>query len=207
MTILSGLFEELDNLDWTRNELAMSQVASLLEKVDARREEVREELSSTQRAELERRAARSHETSTHYKWYLHDNPSVGYVVWLHEYKGVALRRPGFAEVPHNHRYWLTSLILAGGFQHNLYSVETEGDDILHISVRAESDLSKGTVYSVDSDDIHALSEIQDPTLTFIVQSPAAKSYSEVFNSNTMRVERHVPFSSRIDSFKSLVRVI
>lgn len=68
------------------------------------------------------RYAASHETSTHYKWLLYRSYSPRFTVWLHDYKTDETRGPGYAQVPHNHRYDLCSMVLAGGYDSLQYDV-------------------------------------------------------------------------------------
>src|SRR5215469_6644826 len=46
----------------------------------------------------------SHETSSHYKWLMYRSYDPRFTLWLHDYKPAAVRGPGYAQVPHNHRY-------------------------------------------------------------------------------------------------------
>jgi len=128
---------------------------------------------------------RSVEKTTHYKWFLGEGSSGRFQVWLHEYKPKTHRREGHATVAHNHRFWLTSLILRGGFTDTRYERTAEGDRRL-IAPIASRVMRTGDTMVLAPDEIHALGELQDGTLSLIVQSKPVRSFSEVFENGTVR---------------------
>lgn len=126
---------------------------------------------------------RSVEKTTHYKWFLDEDAAGRFQIWLHEYKPKTHRREGHASVAHNHRFWLTSLILRGGFTDTRY--EREGDSAA-ISPIESRRMEPGDTMVIDPDEIHSLSGLEDGTLSLIVQSKPIRSYSEVFERGEVR---------------------
>ena len=128
---------------------------------------------------------RSVEKTTHYKWFLGEGPDRDFELWLHEYKPRRLRRPGHATVAHNHRFWLTSLILRGGFTDTRYArVEGEGEPLIKPVAQRSMDL--GNTMVIDPEEIHSLAALQDKTISLVVQSRPVRSYSEVFEEGEVR---------------------
>lgn len=125
---------------------------------------------------------RSVEKTTHYKWFLDEDPERRFQIWLHEYKPSSHRREGHATVAHNHRFWLTSLILRGGFTDTRY--ERKGEAA--ISPIESREMRGGDTMVLSPDEIHSLGELCDDTLSLIVQSKPVRSYSEVFEGGEVR---------------------
>ncbi len=105
---------------------------------------------------------KSVEKTTHYKWLLGEDPSKRFQVWLHEYKPKTHRREGHASVAHNHRFWLS---------------------IQPIDSRR---MRPGDTMVLAPEEIHALSELRDGTLSLIVQGRPVRSFSEVFENGEVR---------------------
>ncbi len=142
----------------------------------------------------------SHETATHYKWHIYTNQQQSYRLWLHEYKKKDLVRFGYATVPHNHRYSFASLILRGGFKHELYQIERIPNNhhtFKNLSLLETSDFELGKIYTIDSNQVHSLSNIQDDTLTFIVERQSTRDYSEEFDLKNKQITRHFSFEWKI----------
>ena len=130
---------------------------------------------------------RSVEKTTHYKWFLDEDPERRFQIWLHEYKPSSHRREGHATVAHNHRFWLTSLILRGGFTDTRYERAGRAeDDSSSISPIESRRMRSGDTMVLSPDEIHSLSELGDDTLSLIVQSRPVRSYSEVFEGGEVR---------------------
>lgn len=208
--MLIELAATLDSLNWDDMLATSSRLEQLLTRINNSRQALRDAFRSIPRERLEDIADLSHETTTHYKWYVLGDPKRRYIVWLHDYKPESLRRPGYAEVPHNHRYWFTSLILAGGFRHHIYKVvrnELDPHTYKSIDLIATSSHEKGTIYSIDPETVHSLSELKEPTLTLVVQSRPYKQYSEVFSLHDHKIQHYYAFSSRIDTFSDIIDLI
>lgn len=134
-------------------------------------------IGSWDEGDLETRQLRCHETSTHYKWFVHYHENLRYRIWLHQYKSADERRDGYAEVPHNHRYSLASLILNGQFKHHFFDLVS--GNLVEAHHRCVA-YSRGDVYSVDWRCVHKLSGLSDHTMTLVVESPLARHFSEAF---------------------------
>ena len=84
---------------------------------------------------------------------------------------------GHAEVPHNHRYSLASVILNGGFLHHVF--ERHGAHLREVAAVRRT-YQRGDAYAVRHNEIHKLSELCDGTLTLVVESPLVRHFSEAF---------------------------
>lgn len=173
----SELVASLNGVDWHPAGRMDPCVRDLLDAVARRPSLVREHVASWAEGDLEERGLRCHETSTHYKWFVHYDPFRHYRIWLHQYKPKAARRPGHAEVPHNHRYSLASVILNGGFMHHMF--ETIAGRLREIADLRRS-YQRGDTYIVRYDEIHKLSALSDDTITLVVESPVVRHFSEAF---------------------------
>jgi predicted metal-dependent enzyme (double-stranded beta helix superfamily) len=209
MRLLSNVVRTLDSLDWSDLASTHETIEEVLAELYESRESLREEMATLGDSELEQQEELSHETTTHFKWYVHKGLSPRYKVWIHEYKERGLRRSGYAEVPHDHRYWFTSLVLLGGFEHHIYRVEGAGDSDCFESIEEvrSSECRKGTVYTVDPTMVHALSRIAEPTLTVVVRSGAVRPYSQTFDVESRKVTKYFPLSSRLANLKNIVALI
>jgi predicted metal-dependent enzyme (double-stranded beta helix superfamily) len=135
----------------------------------------------------------SHETSTHYKWLIHRDVSRRFTLWVHDYKPAELRQPGYAEVPHNHRYDLCSIILSGGYTSVLYDVS---DGVVPLK---RDSFAAGDVLSLSHHDVHSLTDVSEGTLTLFVEGPTVRNFSSAFPPNGP--PRHfVDFNGRRDAF-------
>ncbi|HEX8566006.1 MAG TPA: hypothetical protein VF648_10085 [Pyrinomonadaceae bacterium] len=197
--ILKQIIDSLDSQNWSDLPATFSKINDLLTHINSNRNLLYEELASESFAERVSIAKKSKEVSTHFKWCIHKEERLGYNVWIHEYKDKQSRRLGYAEVLHNHRYWFSSLILSGGFEHYRYNVERIDDfSFKQISVTEVINYSKGDIYTIDSDVVHTLKNIKDSTLTLVIGSKGIKPYSEEFVPSTKKINRHYPFLSRIE---------
>jgi predicted metal-dependent enzyme (double-stranded beta helix superfamily) len=126
---------------------------------------------------LEKRQLSCHETATHFKWFLHYSERRRFKVWLHQYKNAGERKIGFAEVPHNHRYSLASVILSGGFSHHCFE---RNDGVLTEHEGARRRYGPGDAYTVGWREVHKLSGIDERTLTLVVESAPVRNFSEAY---------------------------
>jgi len=129
--------------------------------------------------------ARSVEKTTHYKWFLGETPDRSFELWLHEYKPKRLRREGHAMVAHNHRFWLSSIVLQGGFTDTRFERDDASPTLLR-EITSRS-LATSETMVIDPDEIHSLSALEDGTITLIAQSAPVRSYSEVFERGSKNV--------------------
>ncbi len=139
----------------------------------------------------------SHETSTHYKYFLFKDRSSGLSLWLHEYKSEKLRKKGYAEIPHYHRYDFASYIIRGGFEHFKYSVKrsTDRKQLSDMLVIEERKYCRGDIYGITAiRDIHCLENIEPNTLTLVLRGKSKKKFSESFDFSTKCINTHIPIS-------------
>jgi predicted metal-dependent enzyme (double-stranded beta helix superfamily) len=180
-TQLGALIGQASALNWTERDVAHAGVSSIFADLDV------DSLCAELRSRLSEIAdpGGSVEKTTHYKWLLaKDDPGKRFEVWLHEYKPKTHRREGHASVPHNHRFWLTSLILKGGFTDTRFERTADaGSSIAALQTRA---MRPGDTMVIAPEEIHALSELRDGTFSLIVQSQKIRSYSEVFEDGAVR---------------------
>ncbi|HEV2790768.1 MAG TPA: hypothetical protein VGV69_05670 [Solirubrobacterales bacterium] len=175
---MNPILDFLARLDWSDRRGAHGQAAGRFEALQPA--EVLADIKQGLPAPID--VSRSVEKTTHYKWFLAAAPDSSFEVWLHEYKPSELRRTGHATVPHNHRFWLTSLILRGGFEDTRYVRAEEGS----IEPSEHRSLRPGNTMVVDPEEIHALSGLRDSTISMVVQSKPVRSYSEVFENGEVR---------------------
>jgi hypothetical protein len=126
-------------------------------------------------------ASRSHETSTHYKWWLVGNESTQEVLWLHVYKRPSSMVRGYAESAHDHRYSFTSLILRGGYTNSSHQFSNG-----HLSKISDELLLQGSILHMHPAAIHSLSGIQAGTITLVFQQRPARTSSFVYRSSERR---------------------
>lgn len=118
----------------------------------------------------------SHDVSTHYKWLVHRNLIPRFTLWLHEYKSVEHRGTGYAQVPHDHRYDIVSLILTGGYTATTWHLRDA-----EILVARDITYKKSDIMSLDSEKIHSLSDISPGTRTLVIEGPIIKHYSTAYS--------------------------
>ncbi|HET8566151.1 MAG TPA: hypothetical protein VFL77_06720 [Solirubrobacterales bacterium] len=176
---MKPIVDSLKAFTWSDRHEAHTQAACLFDGLRP------EEVLAQVRDDLSIEVERSVEKTTHYKWFLGEGSERSFELWLHEYKPSNLRRTGHATVAHNHRFWLTSLILRGGFSDTRYArVEGEGD--AHIEPIRRRPMEAGNTMVIGPDEIHSLSDLRDGTISVVVQSRPLRSFSEVFENGEVR---------------------
>lgn len=177
MNSFHEFLRRLEVLEWSPVGHLDPKVLGLLAEVGREPGLVHSAVYSWNTKNLEKRQLRCHETATHYKWFVYYHKKLRYRVWLHQYKLPGDRRTGHAEVPHNHRYSLASVVLRGGFVHHVFERRHDGLVELAGDQRA---YSRGDAYMVEWRQLHSLSGLIDHTVTLVVESPAARHFSEAF---------------------------
>lgn len=177
MQSFEDFLERLDSASWSPAGYIDGRVADLLGELRGKLMLLHQEVASWADGNLEERGLRSHETTTHYKWFVFYHSTLSYRVWLHQYKPFPERTLGHAEVPHNHRYSLASLVVAGGFDHHVFA--RRGQELIELT-KSRRSLTAGDTFVVHCDQVHKLSNLQDRTLTMVVESPVVRHYSEAF---------------------------
>lgn len=181
----------LEDARWTPAGYIDDSVTKLLAELGGELEILHQEVLSWREQNLEYRGLRSHETATHYKWFVYYHKKLTYRVWLHQFKPISERAFGHAEVPHNHRYSLASLIVAGGFDHHLFC---RGGPELREARKPVRSFRAGDTYAVQWNEVHKLDNLRDRTLTIVVESPIVRHYSEAFYEGTGRPRRFYDFA-------------
>jgi hypothetical protein len=182
--------QALELLDWSPAGHIDPQVTDLLAEVGREPRLVRDLVRSWDSLGLEERQLRCHETSTHYKWFLHYHERLRFKIWLHQYKLQCDRRTGYAEVPHNHRHSLASVILRGGFVHHLFERVDGGLEELADERRS---YTTGSAYAVAWQRLHMLDKLAEHTVTLVVESPVVRHFSEAFYGNSDEPSRFYDF--------------
>jgi predicted metal-dependent enzyme (double-stranded beta helix superfamily) len=188
------LMEGLERVDWTGYDWR-KEVSDLLEDPLALRAEIVGLMSGWNRDERRSKIYGCHETSTHYKWLIYRNPDAGFTVWAHGYKSANQRRPGYAEIPHNHRYDLCSILLQGGYT----SVSYEYDSSEGLTATSRGHFGPGDVLSLTHEEIHSLEQIVDGTQSLFIEGPTRKHFSTAFPAGGEPV-RHYDFDGRWNDF-------
>jgi hypothetical protein len=178
---LASLRTELAAFDWQDRPTAHGRAAESFAAVGAGRLLAAIGTGLPEAVDVER----SVEKTTHYKWHLGDTHDRSFELWLHEYKPRSMRREGHATVAHNHRFWLTSMVLRGGFTDFRYRRDDASPSLL--SELDHHRLAPGETMVIGAEEIHSLSDLEDGTLTLIVQSAPVRSYSEVFENGSRKV--------------------
>lgn len=197
------LSRRLDLLDWKIPESAIKEVAMILPTLNI--QDLKDELNVYEYEQYLKTISMSHETPSHYKWFLYKNLEKGYSIWINEFKKLANRNYGFATTIHNHRYCFASLVLKGSLQQHLHSIENRIE--MHFDnapVIETIKVHRSNSYFINSDQIHSFGSIEDNTITLLIRSKALKSYSESFNVNEGKIKRHYSLASRISDFRGLL---
>jgi hypothetical protein len=184
------LLRGLEDLRWEPVGHIDPAVTSLLAEVGSEPALVWDLVHSWDHSSLEERQLRCHETSTHYKWFLFYHPQLRFKVWLHQYKPGHDRQTGYAEVPHNHRYSLASVLLSGGFAHHVCDRVDGGLEELTDERRS---YRTGDSYSVPWQQLHKLGALADHTVTLVVETPVVRHFSEAFYGGSAEPVRFYDF--------------
>jgi hypothetical protein len=116
----------------------------------------------------------SHETSSHYKWLIYRNYAPRFTMWLHDYKPASARGPGYAQVPHNHRYDLCSILLAGSYESIWYDVGNQLAEVRRQIFRS------GDILSMAHEEVHSLTNIVEGTQSLFLEGPTRANFSTSF---------------------------
>lgn len=151
---------------------------------------------------LDNLTAGARETSTHYVWPLY-SAATGHSVVINEFKGRTQLTSGYANTVHNHRYSFASLVLAGGYSHVRYQVETSWPGLAdRIYETTRENVNECSLTMVNHEDFHQITELQDRTLTLLMKCPAAKATSTSVNLDTMVMHGHIPAEARVQQLMS-----
>ncbi len=194
---MKHLVEQLGSLDWAKDQWR-TDAAIILRNTQNLSGLVHDHMLSWNIDQMAARDNGSHNTGTHYKWLVHRDKDLRFTLWIHDYKPAEERGPGYAEVPHNHRYDLCSIILHGGYLSVLYG---SGDDLQPIDKEM---FRPGDVLNLRHYDIHALTEICEGTLTLFIEGPTVRNFSTAFYLDGSRRD-FADFSGRRGDFLHRLR--
>ncbi len=208
-TGMTGLIGQLTRLSWDKPAATHSHVEDILSCYWARRDELLRALQEhldTMELPLVTRTAELH------SWMLHNEG-----VWCLKLNQL-LPSPCMgkrSENVHDHTRPLTSLTVTGGYQQDYFDADTlRGCYVLGDSF-CYDDLprfggpctSPGTVYTIDTDTFHALTDFADGTLTLCVYGNIRKEAIRVFNGVSGRVEQRTTYRSAKRSMISQLRAL
>lgn len=200
--VFDYLCHDLDSLNWENN-YPQKEIENLLSKWWKNIHQWKNELYNIEKDLFLNIANKSFEVSTHYKWLLCQTSN--FDIFINEFKEDCNNKKSYATKYHNHRYDFTSLIINGGFQNQTSNFDIVEDKIVSYKMNKSDSLSKGNIYSLSNHEIHRLKNINFNTKTLVIKSKAKKEYSLAFNLNNMKTENHIPFQSRYDEFKNLLK--
>jgi hypothetical protein len=123
----------------------------------------------------------SAERATHYKWLLGGSRH-SYLVWLHEYKpsGQFAKAESFAASVHDHRLWFCSRVVSGALHVTWYTAHISGETA-SLAVTRRCRLSSNMVEQMAPMEIHGIDRVEDNTFTLLIQGPAERRYSTVYD--------------------------
>jgi hypothetical protein len=183
-------FPALGGLSWNSDPTqAQARAHEILVGLDDARAQLSQWLRSLSAEEIDHIVDRSVERSSHYKWYLGGSRKA-YLVWLHQYRPSRAyeKANGFAASIHDHRLGFCSRVLSGSLRVTWYAAAVE-NGTARLTVLDRRRLSSGQVISMTSDEIHKIDDVEDNTLTLVVQGPAERHFSTVFDERNGTMQR------------------
>jgi hypothetical protein len=196
--------ERLSRGDWSDDEGARSASVDALTELRDSPGAVASEIAAWSAAGLEDVAERSHETSTHYKWFVFRDPDRRFTIWLHQYKPATRRGTGHAATAHNHRYGFSSLVLVGGFTQIEYAPPVDAEPCAE---KRRMDLRAGDVFSVEPAEIHRMDGILDPTMTLIIERRPVHHHSVVYDLSSGTTTEYPDFVGQYETLVEDARLI
>jgi hypothetical protein len=138
-------------------------------------------LSGLEPSEIDVMVRYSVERSSHYKWFLGGNIH-DYLVWLHQYKAPSEFRAinRFAASIHDHRLWFCSRVVAGGLHATWYKAVL-GEQKAHLTAIMRRRLPPGAVVQMEAQEIHGIDDVEEGTVTLLIQGPPERHYSTSFD--------------------------
>jgi hypothetical protein len=181
---------------------AMSQISRLLQPTQLSPQAIAGWLRNMGKEELDFICARSAERASHFKWFL-GSTSNRYIVWLHEYKPT-MPPPvagSYAASVHNHRYSFVSRVLSGSLSVSEFALDKSGANPRFVESRR---ITAGYVYTLTSDEVHRIDRTDTNTCTLLVQAPAERSCSRVFDLESGSYQEIYDLSSRLLTLVSVL---
>ena len=197
-------------LSWLADKLSGSSLTEVTEKIlvdfYGGVEEFSGDLERLEDVDFQHILLLSRETPTHYKWHICTAPDKSFSIWLHEYKPRATRSGGYAQTIHNHRYPMSALLLAGGYRYTQLTVHVGKDQRASVKTVSSQLVSGGSIYSMQDRDFHSVTEMQDGTVSLIIQGRPLRPFSISVDAESRRVFYHVPIEGRIENLRSTLTV-
>jgi predicted metal-dependent enzyme (double-stranded beta helix superfamily) len=170
--LIIRMIDQLNIIDWS-DDRWRDAVSDILADSAGLSDSLTAYMRSWDTKEISAKFNGSHITGTHYKLLVYREQGAKFTVWLHTYKSEAERGHGYAEVPHNHRYDLCSIILNGGYESVLYEVA----DNTTVLPKEASVYNPGDVLSLTHHQVHSLTAIREGTQTLFVEGPTITNFS------------------------------
>ena len=193
-------------LSWLADKLSGSSLTEVTEKIlvdfYGGVEEFSGDLERLEDVDFQHILLLSRETPTHYKWHICTAPDKSFSIWLHEYKPRATRSGGYAQTIHNHRYPMSALLLAGGYRYTQFTVHVGKDQRASVKTVSSQLVSGGSIYSMQDRDFHSVTEMQDGTVSLIIQGRPLRPFSISVDAEARRVSYHVPIEGRLENLRS-----
>ncbi len=195
-------------LSWLADKLSGNSLAEVTEKIlmdfYGGVEEFRGDLERLEDVNFQCILPLSRETPTHYKWHMCTAPDKSFSIWLHEYKPRATRSDGYAQTIHNHRYPMSALLLAGGYRYTQFVVHVGKEQQASAQTVSSQLVTAGSIYSMQERDFHSVTEIQDGTVSLIIQGRPLRPFSISVDAESRRVSYHVPIEGRLENLRSIL---
>lgn len=195
-------------LSWLADKLSGNSLAEVTEKIlmdfYGGVEEFRGDLERLEDVNFQCILPLSRETPTHYKWHMCTVPDKSFSIWLHEYKPRATRSDGYAQTIHNHRYPMSALLLAGGYRYTQFVVHVGKEQQASAQTVSSQLVTAGSIYSMQERDFHSVTEIQDGTVSLIIQGRPLRPFSISVDAESRRVSYHVPIEGRLENLRSIL---
>ncbi len=188
----------LEARDWHNPQKAHHEIEDWLQKGNEVTSSLLRPIVECSDIELPALSQRSHETSTHYKWFVAASPTWDWQIWLHQFKDSNQRRFGYAVTPHNHRYWFTAVMLHGAYRNARYQVG-EVPNIV-----AEDLVAAGSVYTLSPAVVHAISEVKAGTITIVIRGRAVTPFSTEYLADGTQIH-HAPMKAQLKATRDQLR--
>lgn len=147
-------------------------------------------------------ADRATETATHFVWPILWRGIHLPSVFLNEFKAVGRTAPSsYASSIHNHRYQFVTLILRGGYLHQTYLVDVDGQQAA-VRPGPATQLRRGNLDTVWETTFHGVEQLLPGTLTLVIKGAQRTDFSLSVDRETGIVRRHVPPQNRINGLRA-----
>ena len=118
------------------------------------------------------------------------------VIWVDRETGVRARvhlwppRDWPLEQIHDHRFHFTSMILCGGYHHEIYRVETDADDRARTELAERTLIAGGQNYFFEAGRFHRTVPVNALTVSLVLRSGAVQDHSSAVDLTTGKLVRY-----------------